>query len=295
MRDLRNHPVILAVEVILLVGIGTVLFAHVEWQDKLATAPRAFHEATAEGALLERLSFRGAVYVNAEFHHSGRLHRDENGVESVTVPERSPAHIFRLHPEDRSDAFERTPGPDFVLEDAFGAPFEHLGGASDVHVPGGSESIVLDEDMNGRVYVIDGNLWLHSHDALEVRLVAADGSPARVTFVVRGDIYFLDDVRAHEANASVAFIALPRPGFGTEGGDIWLGDVVYGTLSHVDGYLFAAGDVHGALFDDGLLVNGALAAGGGIFVDEGHGCRRAPLRVTHDVRYVEGRDLPPGL
>lgn len=295
MRDLRNHPLILAVEVVLLAGIGAVLFAHVEWRDILATAPRAFHTPMAEGALLERLSLRGAVYVNAEFHHRGRLHVDAEGVESVVVDESSPARMFRLHPADRRESFERTPGPDFFLDDPYVAPYEIAGGAwRDLHVPGGSELIKLGDDALDRVFVIDGNLWVHSLESLEVRLLAGKRR-ASVTFVVRGDIYFLDDVRAHEAGSSIAFIALPRVGFRGDGGDIWLGDVAYGTLSHIDGYLFAARDIHGALFGDGLVVNGALAAGGRIQIDEGRGCRRAPLVVRHDERYAAGRFLPPGL
>ncbi len=287
MRDLRHHPLLLTVELVLLFGIGAMLSAHVDWQNKLADAPRAFVSAEAEGALLERLSLQGAVYVNGEFHHRGRVEQGDDGVRSVTVPSSSAAHIFRLQPEDRRSAFERTPGLDFFLEDS-------AAGGLTRGTLGGREVILLDDDGNDRVYVIDGNLWLHSHDAHELRFVTRDGAPVRVTFVVRGDIYFLDDVRAEGADGSLAFIALPRPGFTTTGGDIWLGDLAYGTLSHIDGYLFAAGDIGGALYEE-LVVQGAVAAGGTVHVEQGTPCAPSPLLVRHDLRYRTGADIPPGL
>lgn len=287
LRELRHHPLILGVELLLLGSIGALLFAHVQWQTKLADAPRAFVTERAEEALLERLSLRGSILVNQEFRRHGAVFTNDDGVVGVEVPTSSPAHIFQLHPEDRRAAWENTPGLDFFLDDG-AAP-------SSRRAFGGSAQVTLAEGGNDVVYVIEGNLWLHSHDATELILVAADGSPVRVTFVVRGNIYFLDDVSTARPGGAVAFIALPAPSLRATGGDIWLGDLAYGTLSFIEGFLFAAGDIDGALFRGGLVVHGALAAGGEIRVDAPSGCRGPLLQVEHDLRYARGGDRPPGL
>lgn len=281
MRDLRHHPLLLFVELNLLLGIGAIVMLHIAAPKRIADRERAFSGPVTEGARPPALRLHEAAVVDVaiEIERYGVSQWDTAGGRALQTPERYPSHIFRMNPSDRRAETAGTPGDDFFLEDAFETSC------------GGEQrfDVTLSSDGNHRVYLVDGNLWVHSHAALELAIGAEDG-PARVTFVVLGDIYFLDSFTYTSPEDAVLFVALPRDGEG--GGSIWLGDTGYGTLARVDGWLYAAHDVLGGSLDRPTVVHGGLAAGRYVHIDEDRS-RRLDLRF--DERLAGGRGWVPGL
>jgi hypothetical protein len=293
MRDLRHHPLLLFIELHLLFGIAAIVVLHVTFFGKVAPTERgdrAFAEPIVESAAppLLRLHERMVVDVAAEFDRHEIRALDDAGGYAMHVPERFPSHIFRKNPSDRVPETAKTPGDDFFLEDAYeevrNDPFE------DGRDP---YRATLSPDGNHRVYVIDGNLWVHNHHTMSLSIAARDG-PARVTFVVLGDIYFLDSFFYGGPGDAVLFVAVPD--HEGNGGAVWLGDTSYGTLARVDGWLYAGSDVLGDDLDTPTVVNGGLAAAGQVRVrQQNEGCHKRTLEVRFDARLTGGRGWVPGL
>jgi hypothetical protein len=248
----------------------------------MAERPRAFAQDVTEGARVPALRLHDAAVVDVavELERFGESRWDSAGGRALQTPETYASHIFRLNPSDRVAETGATPGDDFFLEDAF----ETECGAADEGF-----DVTLAPGGNHRVYLIDGNLWVHSRRSLSFTIAADDG-PARVTFLVLGDIYFLDSFRYSSDEDAVLFAALPRDG--GDGGSVWFGDTGYGTLERVDGWVYAARDILGGSLDRPTTIHGALAAGRYIHIEE-RADRRLDLRF--DPRLVGGRGWVPGL
>jgi len=269
MRDLRHHPLLLFIELNLLFGIGAILVLHLAMN---ATVPdsgaRAFAAPQVEGSAPPQVQWEETPLVNIANERNEAL-----------------AHIFRKNPSDRWRETQATPGDDYFLEDLA----ELRRSDDDCH--GAAPYRVTLAPRGNRMYVVHGNLWVHSHEALSLSIAAEDG-PARVTFVVLGDIYFLDSFRYERADDAVLFMALKNNE--GRGGSIWLGDTGYGTLSHIDGWLYAEEDILGDMLDTPTVVHGAMAAGRYIHVRENAATGRR-LRVDFDERLMGGRGWVPGL
>jgi hypothetical protein len=264
MKDLRNHPLFLFVELVLLGGIGALLVGHLWLAERRADPPPAFEEAVMPIAAMPDLAPSTPLSRTIAAEDASILVRD---------------------PYDRSEESASTPQADYFLELEHAAPLGCVG--YDESAP---YAVTLGRGGNHVVYEVEGNLWVHSHEALALSLVAERGA-VRVTFLVKGNVYFLDSLVQRPSDA-VTFVALDDDD-GT-GGYIWLGDVSYGTLAEIDAFLYAEHDIIGAGLDHPTRVRGALAAGDQIMVFDARHGGRGQLVVEHDPRWSSLASGMPG-
>ncbi len=189
----------------------------------------------ADGGVPHRLapeSRGGAVVdVEAEMTRVGAYEPGSDGIRSFQVPEDDAAHAFRAAPADRRGLYDPNNGLSYFLEDPW-APFPGPGGALrvDLRGPDGAAS---------STYLVNGDLFVDSHRALAFHVVTGRAAPTLI--LVRGNIHIADDI---DADGPLELRAVRRAD-GT-GGDIFLGDPRFGTLSRVDVLLAADGRiVHG--------------------------------------------------
>ena len=227
------------------------------------------------------------------------------GGTALELPESSPAHIFRKNPSDRLSEISGTPKDDYFLEDphmptgdyvAFNGTSGHtitLSGTMGAPGPSGTDL----------VYYIDGNLWVHNPIFYTLRLQNTDPEGVKVTFVVRGNVYFSDDVDlADPTNDGVAFIAIEDP-TEPDSGNIYLGDPRFGTLERMRAFLYAEND----FFDTNLSATGSstvelfgnMTAGNHVAIQRdfttSSGVVHSKLTVNFDDRLSTGVLELPGL
>lgn len=221
------------------------------------------------------------------------------GGKAWQVDESDPAHIFRKNPSDRDTEHKSTTKDDYFLEDPYETP--HLDPKMD-----GSDPYVVTlsgaaakpgSDGNGKIYYIDGNLWIHNHDAYSFRL-AADGDLA-VTIVVRGNIYISDNIYYDaKKNDGLALIAM-KDSKVADSGNIYFGDPTFGTLEHMSAFLYAEND----FFDSNLstkgsktiTVDGLMSCGNQMEINRDHNGIHSRLVVDFDPRVSQGTITLPGL
>lgn len=230
-----------------------------------------------------------------------------NSGTALQMPEDSPAHIFRLNPDDRTADTSGTSKDDYFLEDPY-VTFEDFTlresgkGGHTISLSG----ILGAPGVSGTdaVYFIDGNLWLHNHDFGGIRFGSDASSHARVTFVASGNIYFSDDMELSDATADgVAFIAMKDPSE-PDSGNIYFGDPVYGTIRSMEAYMYAEND----FFDNNLTgsasgvvsITGTMAAGNQVniesdYIDASGNPQHSKLEVTGDPRLTTGMLVLPGI
>ncbi|MEL6713376.1 MAG: hypothetical protein AAFP86_06360, partial [Planctomycetota bacterium] len=124
------------------------------------------------------------------------------------LPESNPAHIFRRNPSDRTRLTETTEKDDFFLED----PYEAAN--RDAAQDGTDAAPITLSGVSGtdKTFYIDGNLWLDNSPSFSFRFENDSGEPVRVTFVVRGNITFGDNLYyTNPDNDAVAFVAIEDP------------------------------------------------------------------------------------
>jgi hypothetical protein len=230
---------------------------------------------------------------------------DDLGGFAWQLPESSPGHIFRKNPDDRTTETGGTVKDDYFLEDPYmpnmdwaaagGAALEGhtitLSGAPGRPGPNG----------NDLVYFIDGNLWVHNKPFRHLRFQTPEG--VRVTFIVKGNIYFSDDVyMGDHSRDGVAFIAINDSEV-EESGNIYLGDPRYGTLEHMEAFLYAENDFYDNNLDEAgsatVTILGNMTAGNRVaierdFVGAG-GTEHSKLTVQFDDRISTGNLVLPGL
>jgi hypothetical protein len=140
-----------------------------------------------------------------------------------------PAHIFRKDPtKGNSTTTDRTVGygftntakPDYYLEDP-----THLNGTGvndrplprSVNGDDRASGIYLSPTGNNAVYFVDGNVWASHENLKNFQLVRSNATePAKVTFVVKGNLNFTDNFMYHQLQSqvdAVAFIAIEDAGF----------------------------------------------------------------------------------
>jgi len=224
------------------------------------------------------------------------------------LPQAKEAHIFRKNPLDRAVHTVLTSKDDYFLED----PYEPLG--PDLLRDGSNASNITlsgvdgapGPDGNELVYYIDGNLWVMNLLTNSFKLFTAQNPGFRVTFAVRGNIYIGDNVYYGDAaDDGVAFVALRDPAE-PDSGNIYLGDLldgsvapVVGSLSHLDGFLYAENDVLDRNLDHLGLgqveINGHVSAGNQVIFERDLLVLRSKLEVTHDGRLAAGALALPNL
>lgn len=241
------------------------------------------------------------VDVAALFASGATYQIDDLGGSAWQLPESSPAHIFRKDPSDRILDIASTAKADYFLED----PYETLVASATVQ-PSSGTRITL-SGLNGEpgpsgsdlVYYIDGNLWVHNRNLFNFTFYTAAGAPARVTFVVQGNIYVSDNILLENPDQDgVALIAMKDPAV-EDSGSIYFGDPRFGTLERMDAFLFAENDfVDNNLSATGsarVTVNGNMTAGDQVRIHRDFGTQHSKLTVNFDDRLVTGELVLPGL
>jgi len=216
---------------------------------------------------------------DATFDGSGKL-MDQDDPRHIFVKNPSWGYASQKNVGDRDDYF---------LEDPTDASY------GDSH-----QYLTVLENGNDKVYYVDGNLYIHNPDTYDFMFRNAG---IRMTVVAKGNITISDEFwyngGTDNPQDAVCFIALEDDGNPSDtGGNIYLGDSVYGTGGDIHAMLFAENDfVDNNLDTTGqpyLSVFGNMTAGNHVDID-----RSAPGRTRLDVgldeRIREGVDVPPGL
>lgn len=218
------------------------------------------------------------------------------------VPATNPAHVFRRNPSDRALFTAFTAKDDYFLED----PHETWGLAQ---VLGAPYDVSIPAAANGKTYYVDGNLWsLNVPMALptaKFRIKGGGATGTRVTFVVKGNIYFSDNFSYDDAaKDGVAFVAIKDPSV-ADSGNVYIGGTVpqLGTCTSLDAFVYAEGSIRennlvstgvGPLLGP-LTVRGNLVAREKIQVYDELLVLHSQLTVNFDDRLSTGALTLPGI
>jgi hypothetical protein len=237
-----------------------------------------------------------SLFSGATFAAGGSL-----GGKAWQVPEANPAHIFRKNPDDRAANTATTAKDDYFLED----PYESVSTSTTID-PAHGTRITLSGlggepgvDGNRKIYYIDGNLWIHNRNIYSFTLFNSGSEGAQATFVVKGNIYFSDNVMYHDPQKDgIAFIAMKDAGV-TDSGNIYFGDPVFGTLERMDAFMYAENNFLdtnlSATGSARVTVNGNMTAGNQVRINRDFGAQHSKLTVNYDDRLVTGVLSLPGL
>jgi len=234
--------------------------------------------------------FSGATYKSSAY-----------GGKAWQLPESNPAHIFRKNPSDRATETTSTRGDDYFLED----PYESISNGNSLTAANGTHISLSGlpgkpgVSGNDKVYYIDGNLWIHNKNINSFTLFTTGNDYLRATFVVRGNIYFSDNVMyQHDKNDGVAFIAMKSPGE-ADSGNIYFGDQTFGTLERMDAFMYAENNFYdsnlSASGSASVTVNGNMTAGNKVSISRDFGNQHSKLTVNFDDRLVSGKLHLPGI
>jgi hypothetical protein len=228
------------------------------------------------------------VDVAADFAANGAPGSVAGGGTAIQVPEEMEAHIFRKNPDDRASECSGTAKDDYFLED----PYEPLETQTNITISGGSKPGPSGNDL---VYYIDGNLWLHSGAALGYTFEHAEAQGLHVTFVVKGNVYFGDDLHLKDSiKDGVTFVTIEDESV-PDTGNIYVGDPLYGTLAELNAFLYAEKNIYGNnAGGTSVTLNGTLAAGNHLLLNEGGG-DRVQNTLNFDDRIETGALTMPGL
>jgi len=205
-----------------------------------------------------------------------------------------------MNPSDRSTEYNSTAKDDYFLEDPYENvrvdPNENGKDASKITLSGaGGKPGVEGSD---KVYFIDGNLWLHNKKTYSFK-VYNNGGDTRVTFVVKGNIYFSDNLfLQNKEKDGVAFIAMKDDKV-KDSGNIYFGDPEFGTLSAMSAYMYAENDFYDYNLDakgsSKVSVYGNMTAGNQVSIQRDFGNQHSKLTVEFDDRLATGALELPGL
>lgn len=248
------------------------------------------YEATATFDVADLFSGADAFYSSAP-----------PGGSAWQLPEDSPGHIFRMNPSDRSSRLNMTAGDDYFLED----PYEPNGSdsgqtgvdPSEISMSGvGSEPGI---DSNGAVFFIDGNLWLDNSPTESFRFKHGLANGVQVTFVVKGNIYFGDNLfYENDKTDGIAFIAMKDPDV-ADSGNISFGDPTGGTLKEMNAFMYAENDFIDINLDksgsQSVSLYGNMSAGNVVDIQRDYGAKHTKLVVEFDERIMDGSLDQPGI
>jgi len=226
---------------------------------------------------------------------------DDAGGMAWQLPESNPAHIFRANPGDRSREVAMTVKDDFFLED----PYEDVrtdryqDGTDPYQITLSGSAGEPGESSNRKVFYIDGNLWLHNKKAYSFQFRSPKGEGVQVTFVVRGNVYFSDNLFYDDPQADgVAFIAMKDPEV-EDSGNIYFGDPEFGTLRHMQAFMYAEDTFLDVNLDESgstiVELDGIMSAGDHVSIVRDHGDAHTKLLVNFDDRVATGALSLPGL
>lgn len=245
---------------------------------------------------LAGMNYPATADVNVATAFQGATWRsDDAGGSAWQLPANNPAHIFRKNPSDRATEINSTPKNDYFIED----PYTTV--ATDAGQNGSNAfQVTLHTSGNNAVYYIDGNLWLHNKKTYSFKFVGPNGQPVKATFVVRGNIYFSDNLFYKDpVNDGVAFIAMEDPAMPGSTGNVYFGDPEFGTLSHMSAFMYADNNFYDTNLDAqgsaNVRVHGNMTAGNHVSINRDYGNQHSQLVVDFDDRLVTGNLEMPGL
>jgi hypothetical protein len=223
------------------------------------------------------------------------------GGKAWQMPESSPAHIFRKDPNDRLTDINSTSKSDYFLEDPY-EPVQADSGSTGANACPITLSGVAGEpgtSGNHKVYYIDGNLWIHNKKTMSFKINQSDASGIQVTFVVKGNIYFSDNVFYKNTQTDgLAFIAMKDEAV-TDSGNIYFGDPSFGTLEQMHAFMYAENNfVDKNLSATGsavVTVYGNMTAGNKVDIQRDYDGQHSKLTINYDGRVAGGDLLMPGL
>lgn len=241
------------------------------------------------------------VDVKAAFASATYASSSSYGGSAWKLPESNPAHIFRKNPSDRSANTSTTAKDDYFLEDLY----EPINTSATVNANSGSHITISGvggepgPTGNELVYYIDGNLWIHNNNAFSFTLWNSTGTPIKVTFVVKGNIYISDNIFYHDEHADgLALIAMKDPSV-TDSGNIYFGDPSFGTLEYMDAFMYAENNFLdtnlSATGSARVTVHGNMTAGNQVKINRDFGSQHSKLTVNFDSRIWDGTLDLPGL
>ena len=245
--------------------------------------------------------------IAAMFAADGVMEASDLGGNALQVPEDNPAHIFRLNPDDRLDEITETTKDDYFLEDPYMPVKDYIDPESGEE--GHTISISGSPGEPGpegtkKLYYIDGNLWVHNKSYLDLRVKHTGPDGAKITFVVKGNIYFCDDVDTVNKNVDgLAFIAIEDE-LEADSGNIYLGDPRYGTLDKMEAFMYAENNFYDNNLDESgskiVRIIGNMTASNQVdiqrdFVDTDGNVQHSKLNVDFDDRLSTGKLVLPGL
>jgi hypothetical protein len=251
------------------------------------------------------------VQVADEFAASTYL-LDDLGGSAWQLPEENPAHIFRKNPSDRLDGSSATAKDDYYLED----PYEAIGvdrawdGSDATRLTLSGTNGEPGANSNHQVFFIDGNLWLHNKKTYSFKFGSGGDAGLGVTFVVKGNIYFADNLFYDDDNRDgVAFIALKDEDV-ADSGNIYFGDPTFGTLREMPAFMYAENNFYDTNLNTSsssiVELVGNMTAGNQVLIQRdytrtswrGTTTTHTKLKVAFDDRIANGElDLPgiPGV
>lgn len=216
------------------------------------------------------------------------------------LPASSPAHIFRRNPSDRTHLTSTTSKDDYFLED----PYEPANRDADQDGSDPAPITLVGESGTDKTFYIDGNLWVDDRPSFSFRCENENGEPVRVTFVVRGNITFGDNLYYNDPeNDAIAFIAIEDP-LVPNSGNIMFGDQRAGTLNHMDAFMYAENNFVDYHLDQNgskrVMIRGNMTAGNQVriqrdFVQGDGSVSHSKLTIDFDDRISTGAVSLSGL
>jgi hypothetical protein len=226
---------------------------------------------------------------------------DDAGGKAWQLPESSPAHIFRMNPDDRKTQTSSTAKNDYFLED----PYEPVN--ADAKQDGSNVFPLTLSGISGepgassnhKVFYIDGNLWLNNKKSYSLGLKHSEPNGVQVTFVVSGNIYFSDNLFYKDNDKDgLAFIAMKDSGV-SDSGNIYFGDPIFGTLVQMSAFMYAENNFYDNNLDESgsaqVTLNGNMTAGNQVKINRDHGPSHTKLTVNFDDRIATQQLDMPGL
>jgi hypothetical protein len=241
------------------------------------------------------------IDVKAAFNTATYASSSAYGGSAWKLPESNPAHIFRKNPSDRSANTSSTAKDDYFLEDVY----EPINTSAAINANAGSHITISgiggEPGPNGNelVYYIDGNLWIHNNNAYSFTLWNSTGTPIKVTFVVKGNIYISDNIFYHDEHADGLALIAMKDSSVTDSGNIYFGDPSFGTLEYMDAFMYAENNFLdtnlSATGSARVTVHGNMTAGNQVLINRDFGTQHSKLTVNYDSRIWDGTLQLPGL
>jgi len=215
------------------------------------------------------------------------------GMEYETNHDYDVAGLFAAATWQADDAGGSTKKDDYFLEDPY-APL-----ARDAKQDGSDPYLITltGDSGEGRVFYLDGNLWVHNLKVFSFRFVNESKEPVRVTFIVKGNVYFSDNVFYDDGDRDgLAFIAI-EDASEPDSGNVYFGDPEFGTLRHMSAYMYAEHDFVDMNLDatgsKEVELFGIMSAGNRVaierdYVAEDGTTAHSRLAVTFDGRVASG-------